>query len=84
MKYLKISNEFFDLYNNGSCIKRILFNYFTEFKESIASNTDPNSCYSNYNKSLELPTPKRTIYYKKGATLNARKNYILDRLEKWA
>ena len=83
-KHLKINNKFFKLYNNGSCIKRILFKYFAELNKSITFNTDTNSCYSNYNKFFKLPTPKHTIYSKKGATLNAKKNYILDRLKEWA
>ena len=83
-KHLKINNKFFKLYNNGNCIKRILFKYFTEPDKSITSNTDTNSCCSNCNKFFELPTPEHTIYSKKGATLNAKKNYILDRLEEWA
>ena len=83
-KCLKMNNEFFKLCNNSSCIKRILFKYFVEPNKSITFNTDTNSYYSNCNKFLKLLTPERTIYSKKGATLNVKKNYILNRLEEWA
>ena len=83
-KYLKINNKFFKLCNNSNYIKRILFKYFVEPDKFITFNIDTNSYYSNYNKSLELLTPEYTIYSKKGATFNTKKNYILDRLEEWA
>jgi len=47
----------------------------------ITSNRDADSCYSYCNDSLRLEKPERTIYSKKGAALNIRKNYILNKLK---
>ena len=81
---LEIRNKFYQLCNHYSCIKRILFKYFAEPDDFIISNTDTNSCCSNCNESLQLKVPECTIYCKRGVAFNARKNYIFNRLKKWA
>ena len=73
-------DEFFQLYNNHECIKETLYKYFTKPNALIAANTNKNFCYSYYNNSLQLRTPKREIYNKKGANLDTKTNYILKRL----
>jgi hypothetical protein len=62
------------------CIKRILYEYFAELEAVITANTDKDSCCSRCNFDLLLNTPERTIYNQKKVTLDARKNYILERL----
>ena len=53
-------------------------NYFITF------NKDMDFYCSYYNNFLRLNIPECIIYSKKGATLNIRKNYILNRLKIWA
>ena len=77
-------DKFFQLYNDYECIKEILYKYFAKPNALIAANTDKGSCCSYYNNSLQLRTPKYKIYNKKGANLDAKKNYILKRLQTWA
>ena len=50
----------------------------------ITFNRDVNSCYSYYNNSLRLKNPERTVYSKKRAAFNVKKNYIFNKLEIWA
>ena len=69
-KHIVIREEFFQLYNNKSCIKRILYNYFTEPEYFISSNTDADFCCNHYNSFLKLKVPERTIYREKGAAFN--------------
>ena len=77
-------NKFFQLYNGYECIKETLYKYFAKPNTLITANTDKGSYYSYYNNSLQLRTPEREIYNKKGANLDAKKNYILKRLQTWA
>ena len=77
-------DEFFQLYNNYECIKEILYKYFTKLNTLITVNTNKGFCNSYYNDSLQLKTPKYKIYNKKRANLDAKKNYILKRLQMWA
>ena len=76
--------SFFQLYNDYKCIKETLYKYFTEPNTLITTNTNKDSCYNHYNNSLQLKTPKREIYNKKGVNLDAKKNYIFKRLQTWA
>ena len=72
-------DEFFQLYNNNKYIKETLYKYFTKPNTLITANTNKGSCCSYYNNSFELKTPKHKIYNKKGASLDAKKNYIFKR-----
>ena len=83
-KCIVIREEFFQLYNNKSYIKRILYNYFAEPDYFINSNTDADFYCSCYNSFLELKVSKRTMYRERGAALNIQKNYILNKLKAWA
>ena len=69
-KRIVIKEEFFQLYNNKSCIKRILYNYFTEPNYFISFNTDVDFCCSRYNSFFKLKVPEHTIYRERGAALN--------------
>lgn len=77
-------DEFFQLCNDYECIKETLYKYFAEPDALITVNTDKGSCCSYCNDSLQLRTPEREIYNEKGANLDAKKNYILERLQTWA
>ena len=83
-KHTKIKDKFFQLCNDHKCIKEILYKYFAEPDALITANTNKSSCCNHYNNSLQLKTPKHKIYNKKGANLDAKKNYILKRLQTWA
>ena len=73
--------SFFQLYNNHKCIKETLYKYFTEPNTLITANTNKGFRCSYCNNSLQLKMPKREIYNKKGANLDAKKNNILKRLQ---
>ena len=79
-KYIKIRDEFFQLYNNNKYIKEILYKYFIEPNTLITANTNKGSYCSRYNDFFKLKTPECEIYNKKGTSLDAKKNYILKRL----
>ena len=79
-KRTEMRDEFFQLCNDHECIKETLYKYFAEPDALIAANTDKGSCCSRCNDSLQLRTPERVIYNEKGASLDAKKNYILKRL----
>ena len=83
-KRIKIRNKFFQLYNGYKYIKETLYKYFAKPNALITANTNKGSYYSYYNNSLQLRTPKRKIYNKKGVNLDTKKNYILKRLQTWA
>ena len=77
-------DKFFQLYNDYECIKETLYKYFAEPDTLITANTNKGSCCSYCNNSLQLRTPEYKIYNKKGANLDAKKNYIFKRLQTWA
>ena len=69
-KCIVIREEFFQLYNNKSYIKRILYNYFIESEYFINSNIDVDFCCSCYNSFLKLKVLEYTIYKKRGVVFN--------------
>ena len=79
-----MKDEFFQLCNNYKCIKEILYKYFAKPDALIAANTNKSSYCSYCNNSLQLKTPEREIYNKKGASLDTKKSYIFERLQTWA
>ena len=78
-----MKDEFFQLYNDYKCIKETLYKYFAKPNTLIAANTNKSFCCSYCNDSLQLKTPEREIYNKKGASLDAKKSYIFERLQTW-
>ena len=75
--------SFFQLYNNYEYIKETLYKYFAKPNALITANTNKGFYYSRCNNSLQLKTPERKIYNKKGASLDAKKSYILKKLQTW-
>ena len=76
-----IKDEFFNLANASTCIRKILLDYFLEPESFRNENTNSTYCCSRCNPELQILEPVRQIYTEQGPATNPKSRYILEKLE---